>query len=255
MPDVVVDIGNSRIKLCRCDCKGLVLPVRGIADDQIDTFVQIVSEWNLPADAQFAISTTNPSRLQQIREKLVGFGYQVIAIDSPFKVPIAVRVDFPEKVGIDRLLNTIGARILIPAETPAIVVDAGSAVTVDLLSEDGSFVGGTIFPGARLMALSLNEHTAKLPLVEPFDGKRSELPAKNTEAAMKEGILYAVTGGIDAIVRELATKCWKAPRLFLTGGDMTPELAGMIQSRFAFQSELRPTLTLEGIRVSAELLE
>ena len=137
---------------------------------------------------------------------------------------------------------------------PAIVVDAGSAVTVNLLDESGAFAGGTIFPGFRLMALALCEHTAQLPLVDIAGPMMDGPPGKNTEAAIRLGILHAVAGGIDAIVRETASRCSIAPFLFLTGGDMTPQLAGLLQSRHAFQSDVRPALTLEGIYLAASQL-
>jgi type III pantothenate kinase len=169
-------------------------------------------------------------------------------------VPIRAGVDEPDRVGIDRLLNAVAARDLVRPGQGAIIVDAGSAVTVDLLDEDGTFAGGTILPGLRLMALSLRDYTAQLPLVDATGSLPSGPPGKNTEAAMKLGILYAVAGGIDAVIRETASRCTTAPYLVLTGGDMTPQLAGLIQSRHQFRSELRPALTLEGIlRAAAEL--
>jgi type III pantothenate kinase len=123
-----------------------------------------------------------------------------------------------------------------------------------LLDDSGCFVGGTIFPGLRLMALAMHEHTAKLPLVEATSNDRETVPGKNTESAMRLGILHAVAGGIDSIVRELATKCDVAPKLFLTGGDMVPRLTSLLESRFQFEFEVRPSLTLEGIQLAAEWL-
>ena len=154
----------------------------------------------------------------------------------------------------DRLLNAFAAsRRLKPGE-PAIPIDAGSAVTVDLLDESGTFAGGTIFPGLRLMALTLNEHTAKLPFVDASAAYPDGPPGKNTIAAIHLGVAHAVAGGIDAIVHELASRCSIAPTLFLTGGDMTPQLAGLLQSRHQFRSELRSALTLEGIFHAASML-
>jgi pantothenate kinase type III len=105
------------------------------------------------------------------------------------------------------------------------------------------------------MALALREHTAALPLVDATGAKPPGPPGTNTEAAMKLGLLYAVAGGVDAVVREMATRCTVAPRVYLTGGDMTPQLAGLMESRHQFRSEIRPALTLEGILRAAESLE
>jgi type III pantothenate kinase len=126
-------------------------------------------------------------------------------------------------------------------------VNAGTAVTVDLLDESGAFAGGAIFPGLRLMALALHEHTAQLPLVATEGPLPDGPPGKNTDAAMRLGILHAVAGGIDALIRATSTRCSMSPRLFLTGGDMSPQLAGLLETRQMFPSEIRPALTLEGI--------
>jgi type III pantothenate kinase len=252
MPDAVVDIGNSRIKFCRVEGGSLKLPVRGLATDDTAASTRLAEEWKLAAGRSWAVASTSPHLLKQFTGWAAARGDGVTAIDSASKVPIAVRVDEPGSVGIDRLLNALAASALAKRGRPAIVVDAGSAVTVDLLDEQGGFAGGTIFPGLRLMALALRENTAQLPLVDASSSLPPGPPGKSTDAAMKLGIVYAVAGGIDAVIRETAARCTTAPYLFLTGGDMTPQLAGLLQSRHQFQSEIRPTLTLEGILRAAE---
>ena len=255
MPDAVVDIGNSRIKLCRVEGGALRLPVRGLATDDLAAWERLATEWGFAAGRVWAVAATDPDRRRQFVEWAGSRGEKVIVIDSPRKVPIGVSVDEPDAVGIDRLLNVLAASALVRPGEPAIVVDAGSAVTVDLLHEQGSFAGGAIFPGLRLMALSLKDYTAQLPLVDATRPLPSGPPGKNTDAAMRLGIVYAVAGGIDAVIRETAARCTTAPHLFLTGGDMTPQLAGLLQSRHQFRSELRPALTLEGILRAADLLQ
>jgi type III pantothenate kinase len=254
MPDAVVDIGNSRIKFCRSRGGRLQLPVRGLPAEDLAACERLATEWEFAPGHVWAVASTNPTRQRQFCDWATSRGETVIAIDSPRNVPIGVRVDEPDRVGIDRLLNALAARHLVQPGQPAIIVDAGSAVTVDLLDEQGSFAGGTIFPGLRLMALSLRDHTAQLPLVDATGALPSGPPGRNTETAMKLGILYAVAGGIDAVIRETVSRCTTAPYLVLAGGDMTPQLAGLLQSRHQFRSELRPALTLEGILRAADHL-
>src|SRR5262245_62075062 len=254
MPDAVVDIGNSRVKFCRITDGKLDLPGRGLPAEDLASWERLATEWESGAGRTWAVASTNPDRLRQFVAWAESPGDQAVAIDAPRKVPLGVSGDAPSRVGIDRLLNILAARSIGRDGEPAIVVDAGSAVTVDLLHEQGSFAGGVIFPGLRLMALALREHTAALPLVDATGAIPPGPPGKNTEAAMKLGLLYAVAGGVDAVVREMATRCTIAPRLYLTGGDMTPQLAGLMQSRHQFRSEIRPALTLEGILRAAEFL-
>jgi len=255
MPDAVVDIGNSRIKFCQVEAGTLKLPVHGLPTDDLATWERLATEWQFSPGRVWAVASTNPARRTQFIDWVTTRGERVISIDSVRKVPINVSVDEPVSVGIDRLLNALAASALVPPGRPAMIVDAGSAVTVDLLNEQANFAGGTIFPGLRLMALALRENTAQLPLVDATGPLPPGPPGKNTDAAMKLGIVHAVAGGIDAIIRETASRCTTAPHLFLTGGDMTPQLAGLLQSRHQFLSELRPALTLEGILRAAECLQ
>jgi type III pantothenate kinase len=255
MPDAVVDIGNSRIKFCQVEGGTLKLPVHGVSTDDLAAWDRVAMDWRFSPGRVWAVAATHPVRRTRFVDWAASRGDRVISIDSARKVPIGVSVDEPANVGIDRLLNVLAASVLVPPGRPAIVVDAGSAVTVDLLDEQGNFAGGTIFPGLRLMAVALREHTAQLPLVDAAGPLPPGPPGKNTDGAIRLGIVHAVAGGIDAIVRETATRCTTAPQMFLTGGDMTPQLAGLLQSRHQFRSDLRPALTLEGILRAAEQLQ
>jgi type III pantothenate kinase len=254
MPDAVVDIGNSRVKFCRVVNGKLELPVRGLPAEELASWERLATDWGPAVNRTWAVASTDPNRLRQFVAWAESRGEKVIAVDSPRKVPIGMSVDQPVRVGIDRLLNVLAAKAIVREGEPAVVVDAGSAVTVDLLHEQGSFAGGVIFPGLRLMALSLREYTAVLPLVDATAAMPAGPPGMNTEAAIKLGLLYAVAGGVDSVVREMATRCSTAPRVFLSGGDMTPQLAGLMQCRHQFRSEIRPALTLEGILRAAEYL-
>ena len=81
-------------------------------------------------------------------------------------MPLEVELEHPDKVGIDRLLNAVAANRRRQEHVAAILVDAGSAVTVDYLDGNGVFRGGAIFPGFRLMARALHDYTALLPIVD-----------------------------------------------------------------------------------------
>ncbi len=252
MANVLVDIGNSRLKFCRSEGGELLLPVRGVGRDSSVTFDDVARDWHLATGTRWGVVSTDPAKLNEFVTWAEARGDAVVAVDSPWQIPLSAQVDFPEKVGMDRLLNALAAKRRLKPGEPAIIADAGSAVTVDLVDEAGFFQGGAIFPGLHLMAKALNDYTAKLPLIDPREEPSARLPGKNTEAAMRLGVVHAVAGGIDALVRELASQCVQTPRLFLTGGDMTPHLAGLIQARHQFPSEVRPTLTLEGLRLVAE---
>src|SRR5262249_13910305 len=156
-------------------------------------------------------------------------GDTVWVLDSPQQLPLRVLLASPERVGIDRLLNAVAARSRVFRPAPIIIVDAGSAVTVDLVDETHAFRGGATFPGLRLMAQALHDHTALLPLVE-MSKTNPPLPGTDTKAAIEAGVFWAVAGGIKALVRQLAAQARQLtdpsrsgrppapPVLFLTGG-------------------------------------
>ena len=88
-------------------------------------------------------------------------------------------------------------------DTPAVIVDAGSAVTVDYVDERGVFRGGAILPGLRLMAQALHDYTALLPVVT-IDGEAA-MPGATTTEAIKAGVFAAVLGGVERLVFHLVS--------------------------------------------------
>src|SRR5262249_54639868 len=141
-------------------------------------------------------------------------------INNPLQLSLEVALERPDHVGIDRLLNAVAANARPEyGECPRIIVDAGTAVTVDLIDHEGRFLGGTILPGFRLMAQALHEHTALLPLVE-IRSAHPPLPGQSTPAAIEAGVYWAVAGGIKSLIHQYAGMMSFGHRcgVFLTGG-------------------------------------
>ncbi|HLW64326.1 MAG TPA: type III pantothenate kinase [Gemmataceae bacterium] len=247
---LVADIGNTRIKWGQCNEMGISRSV-SMPDDS-DAWETQLTQWRLEGKHNWVLASVQPARTERLADFLHGRGHAVRVLQRYSELPLALKVEKPEQVGLDRLLNVLGAKAFIMPGTPSIVVDAGSAVTVDLLDDEGAFAGGSIFPGLRLMAEALHEHTALLPLVD-MQAAVPLVPAGNTTSAIAAGVHWAVAGGISALVRaiSLTVPCLeKKMPVFLTGGD-----AAKIQFDFLdrdlFEYQLRPTLTLEGIRIAA----
>src|SRR5207248_1220580 len=145
-------------------------------------------------------------------------GDHVTVLDSHRQLPVETAVENPERVGLDRLLNAVAANSQRPRGSAALIVDVGSAVTVDWVDEAKAFRGGAIFPGIRLMAKSLHDYTAALPLVE-LQKRSPAMPGTSTVAAIEAGVYWAVVGAIRALGHAL-TKDRRVPWVrFLTGGD------------------------------------
>lgn len=248
-PDVVVDIGNTRLKwgVCRdgrvADVLRLPLDDRATWDTELAKLSANGRHW--------AVASVNPPATRRFVAWARKHGDAAVFEDRTL-LPIRISVDFPEKVGIDRLLGAVAAKAMVPPGTPAITVDVGTAATVNLIDADGVFQGGAILPAARLMARALNEFTAKLPLSEPTTPDDGPMPGKNTAAAIRAGILAALNGGIVHLTSELVAQSAVPPWVFLTGGGARLLDADRL-ARVATTTPV-PALVLEGIRIAAEAL-
>ncbi len=246
-PAVVVDVGNTRVKWGRCEPNGVVA-VASLPPDDPSAWARQVADWGLVGRLAWVVSGVHPRRRDALAEWLRQQGYHVSVVDSPRQLPLRVLLERPDHVGIDRLLNAVAANSRRPAGVPAILIDAGSAVTVDWLDEQGAFGGGAILPGLRLMAQALHDYTALLPLIEVRQ-PRPPLPGTSTPAAMQAGLYWAAAGGVRSLVAELTARSARRPQVWLAGGDgplLAPALEGDLLAW--------PDMTLEGLRLAAERL-
>jgi type III pantothenate kinase len=237
LPDVVVDVGNSRIKWGRCRA-GQVQEVVALPAAEAAWQAQLAA-WSAESLTCWVLTGVHPPRRQQLADWLQRQGRQVHLLTQVQQLPLVVRLPEPERVGFDRLLNAVAANSRRPAGWSAALVDAGSAVTVDYLDPEGAFCGGAILPGLRLMARVLHEQTALLPLVDVRSP--GPAPAPSTRAALETGIFWAVAGGIDALLRQYRQQAKDRLIVFLTGGD-APLLAPYLGP-----CHLWPEMTLQGI--------
>jgi type III pantothenate kinase len=147
---------------------------------------------------------------------------------------LQIAVEHPQRVGMDRLVAAVGANRLRDRDRAAVVVDAGTAVTVDLVDAAGAFQGGVILPGLAMTGRALSLDTDALPLVAfPPDAEPPEVVGKSTEAAIRSGLFWGTVGAVRECVERMRERLAEAPQLFITGGDarrMAPLLGG--EARF-----------------------
>lgn len=147
----------------------------------------------------------------------------------------------PRRLGVDRWVGMIAAYA--EKKAAAVVVDAGTAVTIDVLDKTGKHLGGQILPGIRLMTESLHDETADLP----WAGKSRTVPtgidmfAASTGSAIANGALNALSGAVERSVRILRSAGLR-PRIVLTGGD-----ASSILKLLDGNVLHRPNLVLQGL--------
>ncbi|TAH33079.1 MAG: type III pantothenate kinase [Alphaproteobacteria bacterium] len=155
-----------------------------------------------------------------------------------FDLGIAVRVDTPEEVGADRLVNAVAVIDKYPL--PAVVIDFGTATTFDVIDEQGSYLGGVICPGINLSLDALVQGTAKLPRVAI--AKPRQVIGKRTEEAMQSGAYWGYAGLIQGILEKIEDEHGKKMTVIATGG-LAGFFADVIPDLFAIDRDL----TLNGL--------
>jgi len=159
-----------------------------------------------------------------------------------FPVPIRVDVREPERVGIDRLLGALAAYRR--ARGACIVVDFGTAVTVNSVDRDGVFLGGAIFPGLAMMARALAGGTALLP--EITVSETASAIGKSTAEAIAAGILHGATGAVANLIVAAGGIVGENAAVLLTGGD-AERIAPLLPPHC---QEVVPDLVLEGLAIA-----
>ncbi len=230
---LAVDIGNTRAKL------GLFRPTTALPEtvaisavtlEDSSSLADALREWVANAAGQ-SVSTcvlagSNPPVRDELHRLWPFPSFPPRVVESFRDVPLAVDVDEPQKVGIDRLLSAFAVMAGGQASRPAVIVDSGTATTVDLLTADGTFRGGSILPGLRLSAYALHDYTARLPLIDTDTRLTTEppLPGRNTEDAICAGLFWGQLGAVRELVSRLFASATRQfdealpPQVFITGG-------------------------------------
>ena len=230
---LLADVGNSRIKLARLGEPsrpgGMGLPAISHRQD-LDSQAfhpENLERWLLAAapgpvvmlmasvhDAaasrlEAAVAEISATRHRPIRQRRVGHA----------DLPLEVRLPEPHRVGIDRLAGAAACRLVVPPGTACVVVDCGTAATVDLIASDGGFLGGAILPGPALMARALAAGTSRLAAAAaPAGPPLRVMPGRTTGEAIAAGIGLGIQGAIARLEAEARAALGPTAVTVLTGG-------------------------------------
>lgn len=170
-------------------------------------------------DARVVLASVNDPVAEEVETRLRRvFGEEVYRIGRDLDIPIAKALDDDSTVGQDRLLCALAAYAR--AEQACVVVDAGTAITVDFVDGEGTFQGGVIAPGLRMMLEAMHEKTAALPMLAFELPPPSRGPfGKDTAHAMRLGVVNMARGLVRRCVEEYADAYGAYPQIVATGGD------------------------------------
>ena len=246
---VAIDIGNTNIRIgCYIEDEEKFIDTIAGGDDKTLT-ESLKKAWNdMPIsklskekkkDGFLVASSVNP----KWGEKLAGIisdelGEKLLFIGKEIPLPIETMVDDASKVGTDRLVCAAAAYAV--AGGAVVVADFGTANTIDLVDEDGIFIGGVIIPGFDLCADALNRHTAVLPKVRI--ARPSKPYGSNTEEAISTGIYFSAIGTLEEVLRRYAEEIGRWPQTVITGG-----CSKIIKDDCPFVDSWVPNLAVKGV--------
>jgi len=190
------------------------------------------------------VASVHPETLEFVQNMFAGR----LRVLADTDLPLVNRTDQPERVGIDRLLNAVAANRVRAADRPAIVVDLGTACTVDWIAADGAFEGGAILPGPTLAASALHTGTASLPQLPLDFSEAPPVVGKSTSAAIASGIYWGMVGAVRELTERIRNETDTTPHLFLTGGEAPRLVAHLADDRTSARHI--PNLVLSGIAVA-----
>ena len=171
------------------------------------------------------------------------FHGRLLFVAPGIKLGMPVRTDNPREVGADRLMNAVAAYDKV--QGACVVVDFGTSINYDVVSSGGEYLGGAIAPGVQISMDALTQRASKLVKVE------IEAPAaaigKNTQAALRSGIVYGFAGQVDGVVRSIVEEIGQVRAVLATGG-----LARVVLDECRTVTHHEPMLTLIGLRLIFE---
>lgn len=250
---LAIDVGNTQTHLGVFKGRQLEHEWRAATDAArtADELALLFGQFLDLADLSFsreitgvAICSVVPRTTQELREMTESyFGFEAVVVEPGVRTGIAIKTDNPREVGADRIANAVAAHQMFDDEA-VVVVDFGTAITVDAVSARGDYLGGSIAPGIDVAATALFSSTAQIRRVELV--APAGAIGRNTVMAVQSGIIFGTAGLVDGLIRRVMDELGDA-RVVATGG-----LAPVVMEHCELIEIVEPMLTLEGLRLIFE---
>lgn len=210
--NLVIDSGNTFTKIAVFHSSEPEY-IQTVKELDLDCLASIIAKY--PVDACIYSSVTagiEPSVSDYLKRNISSF----LFFDNNTRLPVQLNYRTPQTLGRDRIAGVVGAMCGEIGSRNVLVIDAGTAITYDLLVDGIRFDGGNISPGVGLRLRSLNQFTGRLPLVSA----EGDLPqiGYDTETAIRAGVVWGIVYEIEGYIRTLKIN-YSDLLIFLTGGD------------------------------------
>lgn len=244
---LAISIGNTRTRLGTF-VDGKLIERQFLTNNSLSALPEVLEQTYAALremdDAPVVLASVNPSLTNPVAQAVAKqLGRAPLRVERDLKVPVGRQLDRESIIGEDRLLNAAAAYDTL--KTACVVVDAGTAITIDFVDGVGTFHGGAIAPGARMMLQALQVGTGQLPEVEL--ARPEESIGHNTAEAMRCGVYYGLRGMVRELTEQYAEVAGSYPTIVATGGD-----AEMLFGGWELIERLVPDLTLLGIGVTLQ---
>lgn len=235
------DIGNSRIKVAERRSGRWKMISECTHKEMLVCFSELFLS---SKEVKIILSSVRTDLLKRLVSKFGARFFEVLTKSDIPKDLISYRT--PETLGIDRLLTAFGAYSIV--EDIVVAIDAGTAITVDLMNKQGIYQGGVIMPGLQLLKRSVSELLPELP--DFPDTIPGELPGKSTKESIQWGTTGMVSCAIIAYIDSYKQMFDQPPTLVVTGGDAN-WIGSLLEGKVMYQ--VYPYLLFDGMRVIEQM--
>ena len=246
---LAIDIGNTNIVIGAIQDDEIVFKAR-IATDRTRTSDQYGVEIKNMLEAfdvhladidDCIISSVVPPVFNSVKTGVIKIlGKQPMVVGPGLKTGLNIQVDVPSQVGSDRIVIAVAA--LAEYEAPLILMDLGTATTIEVVEPGNTYLGGVIFPGVRVSLDALTSRAAQLPGISLDKPKR--VIGKNTVDCMRSGMMYGTAAMIDGIIERIEEELGHKTTIVATGG-----LARFITPLCKREIILERDLLLKGLNI------
>ena len=208
---LLIDIGNTAAKVALVSGEDYVI-MKFSHCLGVDDVKGIELKYDIEYVALSCVGSLDKELIRYLKNK---YGNNFLEFSSQIKIPVENLYQTPETLGCDRILTAIAANKKYPFNN-VLIIDLGSAITIDFINDKGAFLGGNISPGVRLRFRSLNQFTSQLPLCEMTNA--TSLCGANTNEAIELGVINGVLYELKGYINDYLTK-YDNLKIIFTGGD------------------------------------